>query len=91
MTLRTDLEALVASWPYTEAKAALRVADILAGKPADYWTQAGRERVERELAEDGLPPERIDAVILTVEGVNITTEEVSLDRILADLIARERS
>ena len=68
MTLRTDLEALVADWPHTEAKAALRVADILAGKPADYWSQTGRERVERELAEGGLSPERIDAVILAVEG-----------------------
>lgn len=87
MTLRSDLEALVAKWPHTEAKAALRVADILAGKPADYWVTAGRVRVERELAEDKLSPDRIDAVVLTVEGS--PSDDIDLDRILADLVARE--
>ena len=86
MTIRTDLEALVADWPFSEAKAALRIAEVLAGKPADYWSRGGRERVERELAEDGLSPERIDVVILTVEG---ESSEDLLDRILADLVARE--
>ena len=69
MTLRTDLEALVASWPYSEAKAALRVADVLAGKPAEYWTQAGHERVDANSRRTDSRLERIDAVILTVEGV----------------------
>ena len=70
MTLRSDLEALVADWPYAEAKAALRAADVMSGKDASYWSR-GRERAERELAEDGLPPEQIDAVILMIEGKNV--------------------
>jgi hypothetical protein len=84
VALRRDLEALIAS----EARSALRIADVLAGKSPDYWSRSGRGRTERELADDGLPPERIDAVILAVEGK--PPAETDLDRILADLIARER-
>ena len=79
----------MADWPFKEARAALRMADVLAGKPADYWSRTGRERVERELAEDGLSPERIDAVIVTIEGGNVPEDHISLAAVLADLMARE--
>jgi len=86
MTLRTNLEALVATWPYPEAKAALRVADITSGRDDTYWRSRGRERVERELTEDGLPPERTEAVLLTIDDAL----GPDLDSILADLKARQR-
>ncbi len=86
MTLRTDLEALVADWPYPEAKKVVRIADVLSGKDDTYRRSRGRARIERELADDGLSSERIDAVILSIEG----EKEIDLDHILADLIARER-
>ena len=89
MTLRSDLKALIDDWPYNQAKAALRVADVVGGKSEDWWRPRGRDRVERELGQDGLSADKIDAVFLAVEGLSVTTEEVSLDRILADLVARE--
>ena len=90
MSLRHDLEELVASWPFSEARAALRDADAPAGKPAGYWSRIGRGRVERELEQDGLSAEQIDAVVLTVEGQSVpTSEHIDLDEILADLKARE--
>ena len=55
MTLRRDLEGRSRPAPHSEAKAALLVADILSGKPTEYWSQTGRERVERELAEADSP------------------------------------
>jgi hypothetical protein len=90
-TTRTmpDLEALVASWPHADARAALRIGHLLASNDAsgaDWWRSKTRERAERELAEDGLAPEKVDAVILTIDDAL----GPDLDAILADLRRRER-
>lgn len=85
MGLRDEIGSLVGDWPHRDAAPALRVADIISAQGGDYWRARGRQRAERELLEDGLALERVDAVILAIDG----WIGPDLDSILNDLRERQ--
>jgi hypothetical protein len=71
------------------AHAEERIRRVLAAKNADagdYWRTRGRERFARELAEDGVPPDEIAALLERHDGELFPV--VDLDDVLRRLVAR---
>jgi hypothetical protein len=82
-----ELTGLVADWSYREAAAVVRVASILASEKdaKGYRRGPGRRRFETQLRQDGLPPDRVDEVLLYIDDAF----GPDLDAILDDLKARQ--
>jgi hypothetical protein len=71
------------------AAAEERIRRVLAAKStgaADYWLHRGKERFARELAEDGVPPDEIAALLERIDGELFPV--VNLDDVLRRLVAR---